>query len=467
MKSKLRVSVPINFADIHYNKDFNVSRRWYYDSKKYLNGTLSETLTLNHVDKRPFKGPRVIPLLRARDRKGNIIELVDCWSLIAMSRDSLWGSLSPDRQKREMILYPGYVMFAKEYQSGTRKVSSIQGHILGMSDWLGVNTVTFFDYDNLQFNGKSATYSIKLLGGAVTLEAYNESKFDYQVLGIVDKFVARSNSSVRLSFSSASMEFQQAAFLFSNLEKFTNFVFGTSYRCKVFACSLAEYETDDAVFAKPYSPVRTERANRDQEPYTFPIFTVANLENPNRVSEILDLWLEYCFDFEDALETLSLCRVPEINEPIKFRLIISSIESLHRKFFEQTSVGLRDIKDDWSRRCERILSCIQDDQDRCLVESRLKYPDTMSLRSRLKDISETMVNYGLESLDKVMINKIVKTRNYYFHKDDKNEKDILKGLELSKANRLLTIFIKLIILKKIGLSDVDLESAAKNVSLQS
>ena len=146
---------------------------------------------------------------------------------------------------------------------------------------------------------------------------------------------------------------------------------------------------------------------------------------------------------------------------MKFTSLISSLESLHRYFFEEKEYS----NDEWNDIRQDILSSIKDECHRKIVEKRLAGPLEASLGKRLKGLVGIGASCGLTTFNKTDINDLVNTRNYYTHRDKNGKEKILSDWNLAESNRITVKLIKLLILKILKIPDSDLKNIV-NKSIQ-
>ena len=240
------------------------------------------------------------------------------------------------------------------------------------------------------------------------------------------------------------------------LETFSNFLFSASYQNNIFI-----YEPNGGSKNRiTYAKVFDKRKGKDRF-YWEPLFTINDLKDKNIIKDILLEWIYSYEKIKDSVESIMLHLDNNISEDMKFTSLISSLESLHRYFFEEKEYS----NDEWNDIRQDILSSIKDECHRKIVEKRLAGPLEASLGKRLKGLVGIGASCGLTTFNKTDINDLVNTRNYYTHRDKNGKEKILSDWNLAESNRIMVKLIKLLILKILKIPDSDLKNIV-NKSIQ-
>ena len=138
----------------------------------------------------------------------------------------------------------------------------------------------------------------------------------------------------------------------------------------------------------------------------------------------------------------------------KFLSLVGAIENIHRDFI-QKSLTKQDREDQvqWLKKVTAEL----DVEDKIIVLEKLKYSYEPSLKERLLDVYAIVVKLGVPQMASDMLNKIAPTRNKEMHSLNTTS-NILTFSELSTVNHLLHIYLKVVILKILGLSNLEISS---------
>ena len=152
----------------------------------------------------------------------------------------------------------------------------------------------------------------------------------------------------------------------------------------------------------------------------------------------------------------------------KFLNLIQALETYHkRKFKESFSIKPEDYK----KVLEKILEVIPSEYKNHF-ENKLEYAYESTLRTRIKgiiehnsDIVKLFLTNNREK--KSFINKVIQTRNYLTHYDEKLKEKAAKGEELYWLTQKLKILIEIVLMREIGLdSEVIVNSLTRNTEYQ-
>ena len=53
--------LPREYKELHYSNEFKIGKRWYYDGKKYITGSLNDNLELSCFIRDDIFGHKIIP----------------------------------------------------------------------------------------------------------------------------------------------------------------------------------------------------------------------------------------------------------------------------------------------------------------------------------------------------------------------------------------------------------------------
>ena len=445
MSNHMPTRLPRSYKDIHYDNEFKISKRWYYEGegRKYISGNLNDSLELDCFISDNTFAQKIIPEIKSSNGK-TTIRLIDC---ICRNADVLKNLLTPATKKRQMTITPFYAVIAKKDSPDFRKVWNITGYLPGLDQWLGVK-LTDFDYGTLSFNNGKYIHSIKLDSNTI-IEISSELIPDYSTILSYSQFTMQNEQRVTIKFLNTPKDFKYGISLFSLLENFSSFLFSTSYQNSIFTYKPNNDNRNNITYAKVFG-----RKNNKYKPSWGPLFTVNDLTNKNIVKDILIQWIFNYQNIQESIEALLIYLDNNISDDMKFISLISSLESLYRYVFKEKKYP----KDEWNNIRQNILSYIPDKEYKDIVEKRLTGPPETSLREKLKNLVKIGNDYNLSTFNKPAINKLVNTRNYYTHRDKSRNEKVLSGWELTLSNEAMTELIKLLILKMIGIPDSDLKN---------
>ena len=443
--------LPREYKELHYSNEFKIGKRWYYDGKKYITGSLNDNLELSCFIRDDIFGHKIIPEIKSSSN-GITIRLLDC---LCRETNILEGLLKPTTKKKQSIITPSYAIITRENNQQFRKVWHIAGRLPGLDEWLGTK-LTDFDYSTHSFGSLEKMHCIELFADHTTIEVYSKLLPDYENIMSADQFTIQNDPKVTIKFLDKPKDFTSGILLFSMLETFSNFLFSASYQNNIFI-----YEPNGGSKNRiTYAKVFDKRKGKDRF-YWEPLFTINDLKDKNIIKDIL---LEWTYSYEKikySVESIMLHLDNNISEDMKFTSLISSLESLHRYFFEEKEYS----NDEWNDIRQDILSSIKDECHRKIVEKRLAGPLEASLGKRLKGLVGIGASCGLTTFNKTDINDLVNTRNYYTHRDKNGKEKILSDWNLAESNRIMVKLIKLLILKILKIPDSDLKNIV-NKSIQ-
>ncbi|SNR66480.1 HEPN domain-containing protein [Desulfurobacterium atlanticum] len=161
----------------------------------------------------------------------------------------------------------------------------------------------------------------------------------------------------------------------------------------------------------------------------------------------------------------------------KFINIARALEVYHRKSFNENSLSewliellLEEIKKSVRLKIkeEKLNKREIDEVERFI--SRIKYFNEPPLFKRLKDLYRLLRNIdfikqlfgGNKRKVNSFLRRVYVSRNYYVHFNPDLEKDAFKGLELYWVNKKIGTFLEALLLKGIGFTDSELNTAFTN-----
>ena len=172
-------------------------------------------------------------------------------------------------------------------------------------------------------------------------------------------------------------------------------------------------------------------------------------EIADTIQECLPRWLEHYEEYEPTFNLyFAVLANRHMHLEGRFLFLVHGIESLHRR----SSVDRRMADEEFSNLLHTILESTPSKWKQ-LVQSRLKYANEPSLRSRLrKMISRFRDLFGNEFARSTFANQIVSTRNYLTHYDDgiRNEA-VTEPQELLQLHSKMEALVQLHLLELLGI----------------
>lgn len=138
-----------------------------------------------------------------------------------------------------------------------------------------------------------------------------------------------------------------------------------------------------------------------------------------------------------------------------FLSLMQAIETFHRQVFSGKYIEQGEY-DEKSQKIKTNIPTEFPSDLRDAIKSRIKYGNEYSLRKRIRGLFESTddLTKALVTDDyKSFIGKIVDTRNYFTHYDEELKLAALSGPNLYYSCQRLKIFIIVMLLKNIGLSE--------------
>jgi len=147
----------------------------------------------------------------------------------------------------------------------------------------------------------------------------------------------------------------------------------------------------------------------------------------------------------------------------KFLNLILALEAYHRKTKENFELPEDKFKD----MLDEIVNFVPEKYKSWLRE-KLNYSNEKNLRRRLKEIMDEF-SYAIslfiqDENIKHFIDKVIKTRNYLIHKDDKIEKNVAKDKELFYLVEKLKLIVEICILKELGFTQDEIKDKVHKIS---
>ncbi|WP_039764939.1 HEPN domain-containing protein [Caldicellulosiruptor sp. F32] len=137
----------------------------------------------------------------------------------------------------------------------------------------------------------------------------------------------------------------------------------------------------------------------------------------------------------------------------RFLSLIQAIESYHQRTYGGKYLSDEDYKEVYNALVNAIPSDVRNDlRDR--LKRYLKYGNEFSLRKRLEEIFDKyreILNVFIEK-ESVFIDKVVNTRHYLTHYDEKLKEQAANGEELYNLTQKLKILLEICLLTELGFS---------------
>lgn len=183
---------------------------------------------------------------------------------------------------------------------------------------------------------------------------------------------------------------------------------------------------------------------------TFP--KLVNYQNKDYLNIIINNW----FDKQALLQPV--CELffsnyynPSMYPHVCFLSLLQALEAFHRRIY-----GGKYLSDnEYKPICDTIVNAIPssiEDSFRESLRNKIIYGNEFSLRKRLLEFTKTKKVSWFEltiGKDKKLVSKIVATRNYLTHYDDKSKKGIFEYGDILHMNEKLNALLSILLLEQI------------------
>ncbi|HJH27711.1 MAG TPA: hypothetical protein C5S37_13335 [Methanophagales archaeon] len=226
---------------------------------------------------------------------------------------------------------------------------------------------------------------------------------------------------------------------------------------------------------KPVYPLTIEGITEANNPveifYSLPYTSKAPMKLPpfdmlftfKDISDRFEVFLRNWFEKADLLEPVydlyfGTLYTPDMYIQHQFLSLIQAIESFHRRRY-----GGKYLPDDDYKRVRDVLeNAIPDEVEnnhRQSLESRIRYGNEFSLRTRLKEIFDKYQENLNEFIERkeAFIGCVVDTRNYLTHYEEDPEKCVARGEDLYHFIQKLKILLEICLLTELGFSSEEIK----------
>jgi hypothetical protein len=187
------------------------------------------------------------------------------------------------------------------------------------------------------------------------------------------------------------------------------------------------------------------------------LFTLTDAEP--RLEEILTTWFSQQEHLGPILvRYFHLVHTTPSSRESEFENLVRVLETHHRR-----THGSAERDDEYVDRLDRILSAVEDEDDREWLEGQLEFSHEPKLRDRLRDVVERCPTIsgklvGSRTRIKSFIGRVAQTRNYETHLDPTNEAGALSGAKLVTAVYQLRCLVEMTLLLDIGFTCEQIDS---------
>ncbi len=356
------------------------------------------------------------------------------------------------QSEAEMRFNPNMLVIQGDSSPIKQEITYIQGYLPGIAQWFDRDFLEF-DRNEYKFKEPKTIYHEISLGSHAKITLNARLTVDIEKPILQGEFSAYTESFVRIDFTKPT-SFAAGVRMFNHVENFFNFIFSTPHSTHILTSSNRKRGKRNIPLYIVTSKTHKGKGRDDKKNASSMLFSWEDVSNRN---DVFISWALNYDSFREIIDTLLLLRSTDISEEMRFTTIINALEAVHRRYLDRKQTSDEDFKN----RVESILALIANEEDKKLVEKSLKHKNEMSLRQRLKDISNIASSVGIDKPSKSMTNKILETRNYLTHGDESKKDKTLNYPDLYFANSLLGKYLKIVLLTRIGVKPEDLKKIVK------
>lgn len=183
-------------------------------------------------------------------------------------------------------------------------------------------------------------------------------------------------------------------------------------------------------------------------------------EVQDQFESIINKWIKNYEEISPALDLFFLTKtgtLPTWN--IQFLTLVQSLEAFHRRTSDEKHMEENEFEE---IRKNLIKECPK--KERSWFGSKLQYANELTLRNRMQKLTDPFEKYMFGEKRPLMIDKIVKTRNYLTHYDLKLEQEAAKGQVLEFLCHKMNALFRLHFLKLIGFNEQEIDSIVDKCS---
>jgi len=444
----------MNIGDVRALRHFSDKNSWSFDDKFKKTGTLSVvnndvTFSINTTES--GKQKYINEFDRIISSSGSAkIAIYDSRGFPGFTGlDGLLGYHKKNDQVR--IYYKPMRVVVQEMsknKSIPKKISNIKLIIPGINIWMNENLLRF----SYVKNGFERNDTIDL-----NFDYSNFAKIHLKVDVILtesihDEFVGKHECYVEIEFNRPT-SYGLAVWYAKSVEEFFNFIFTELTNQFHFTSKNGTDSRGLPITTEIIDVWRYEKLEPRTHGYNM-FFKMNDIQAP---TSLISNWIT-AYTTKNLPRVLDSLKILENDKnsdaKSKFLSLVGAIENIHRDFI-QKSLTKQDREDQvqWLKKVTAEL----DVEDKIIVLEKLKYSYEPSLKERLLDVYAIVVKLGVPQMASDMLNKIAPTRNKEMHSLNTTS-NILTFSEISTVNHLLHIYLKVVILKILGLSNLEISS---------
>ena len=183
------------------------------------------------------------------------------------------------------------------------------------------------------------------------------------------------------------------------------------------------------------------------------LFTFSDIRDDAEV--MINKWIESYENYRNAFDLYFLAQLkPQLSLEVKFLTLAQGLEAYHRKPNEDNEIDEELV-------ASLIEFCPEDNRN--WLKNRLEYPDRISLRERIKELTNPFKEiFGNSKERNKLIHKILRTRNHLTHPDPRSEPEAAKEEDLHVLCLKMELLFELHFLKLTGFTPEKIKSIVNN-----
>jgi len=347
-----------------------------------------------------------------------------------------------NKDKSQVRVSPSFMVVHPDDKKVPEFITNLTGHLPGLGEWLEEDFLEF-DYKEYKFKQPKTIYHKISIGPSISVSLSSRLAIDTEKAIIEKEFRAYPESFVKIDFVKP-VSINTAVGVFSQVEEFFNFVFSQPHSTHILSSQIQKPGKNKKVIYFHYPHRQKLYKSKESQRSSNLLFRWSDISD---IDGVFMRWLREYDSLHEIIDTLVLLKFTRISQEIRFTATINALEAVHRRYYDH-KIEPNDTK--FNDRVNNIIDSLSKPDDKKLVKEKLFYANEISLRTRLKEIYLLGEAYGVTKPSKRITDKIIITRNYFTHGDEKQRDKILNSSELGEANRLLAKYLKLLLLTILG-----------------
>lgn len=167
--------------------------------------------------------------------------------------------------------------------------------------------------------------------------------------------------------------------------------------------------------------------------------------------KFLNIWIDKYEALEPIIHYFVDAHKKDVFSPVSFVKLVQTLESFSRRMRHNWIEDQSTL----DTKIEEVLSCINNEENKEWLKGIFKYVNEPTLSTRLRGLfRETNFLLNLSSTKiSSLVYKIVETRNYYTHFDERKKDKVLDIHGMFYLGQLFKLMLRSLILKELGFND--------------